>query len=530
MQKRIRIIALSLGIIISVIPIQAAPKSKSKRAKTKTGNQAKAEDTQITTVNTAAKADEAQTKTEEVQPKAEETLSLADIEKLKKLSGQMARLVQAAPLRKAKMGIDIVSIKDGRQIFSHNADLPLIPASNMKILTSLAALSYLGSEYRFKTEIYGEHNLSSGVINGNLYIKGYGDPILVWEEMIKIARYLHGTGLRQVKGDLIADESYFDNERNGKAWKKSTNGNMYSAPLGALSANFNIVEVNVSPGDKVNTPLNLWTNPPTTFFHIVNKAVTAKGRGTLYLNYQRRDDKPTLILQGHMPPGRIAHTFYRAIDDPPVYAASAFRELLSLWGIKIEGQIKVDVTPNTAKLIYTHESRPLSLILRGLNKYSNNFTAEQLIKTVGATVKGEPGTAEKGLEALRERLKALGVDDGNLVLADGSGLSTENRVTPKTLTKVLCALYNDFNSQPEFMASLAITGKDGTLRRRMKTTQCVRAKTGHINGVAALSGYVFTKDKEIWAFSMLMNDGGGYAQTLQDKLCNLMVNFSCGEI
>ncbi len=453
-------------------------------------------------------------------------------DKLAQLTSQMEKILQSPPLKKAKVGIRVVSMSDGEQIFSRRPELPLMPASNMKILTAAAALARLGTDYRFRTGVYGDDYIRRGQLAGNLYLKGFGDPFLVWEEMVKIARYLQGLGLKQVKGDLVADDSFFDSKRSGNGWDKKRPPYWYNAPLGALSVNFNTVEVNIAPGRHKGSPLTVWLNPATNFFKLDNKGLTSRRTQKLQLAYQEHKGQPTLVVRGYLPMGSSPQTYYRAVGDPPRYAATVFRDLLKLWGVKISGQVRLGTTPGKAKELYLHKSKPLGLILRGLNKYSNNFTAEQLLKTMGAELKGTPGTAEKGLEVVKEFLQSQKIDSGSLTLVDGSGLSRQNRLTAGTISEVLAAVYHNFKWQPEFMASLPLAGVDGTLEKRLEgndTSRHLRAKTGRIKGVAALSGYLNTKDKETWAFSMLMNDFDTsieQIQELQDNLCRLMINFS----
>lgn len=453
-------------------------------------------------------------------------------DKLTELNGQIRQLLKSSPLKKAKVGIQVVSLSDGKTIFVHNPELPLIPASNMKILTTVAALARLGTDYRFKTGVYSDNKIRQGKLSGNLYFKGFGDPFLVWEEVVKIARYIHGLGLRQLEGDIVADESFLDSKRYGNGWEKEQHAYWYNAPLGALSVNFNTVEVNIAPGLAKGDPLKIWLNPATSFFKLENKGVTSKRNQKLQLAYVRRKNKPTLLVKGYMPVGRSPHTFYRSIDDPPIYAATVFKDLLELWGVKVKGRVRVGNTPANADKLYIHESKPLTLILRGLNKYSNNFTAELVLKTLGAETKGIPGTAEKGIEVVKEVLTSLRIDHSKLTMVGGSGLSRKNQLTAKAICEVLIAIHHNFKWQPEFMASLPLAGVDGTLERRMNgngTMRHVRAKTGRIKKVAALSGYLNTKDKETWAFSMLMNDFDTtieQVQAIQDKLCRLMINFS----
>ncbi len=448
------------------------------------------------------------------------------------LKSKIDKLIQSKALKQADVAIEVYSISRGERIYSHNAEKALMPASNMKLLTTATALKQLGAGYSFPTLVAADTGLRQGIVAGNLYIKGFGDPFLVYEEMWKLTHHLAMMGLSEVKGDVVADDSYFDDQRWGADWKISGN-RWYEAQIGALSFNFNTIEVNVMPGEASGKPLIAWLNPATSYVKLVNRGSTvAKGNRRPGVDQVLENGQHKIIVSGNMGLSAKTRTAWRTVRNPTLYTATVFRDYLQQEGVKIDGTVRSGKVPTTAHELYTHKSKPLALVIRGLNKMSNNFTAEQILKTIGAEEKGSPGTAEKGLEVVRSFLSTIGVSEQGLRLVDGSGLSRGNRLTPKAIIQVLVYMYNDFSLRPEYLASLAVAGVDGTMGDRLNNSSAkgmLRAKTGRIHGVAALSGYIATKEGEILAFSMLMNNfktGIENVQKLQDRICLELMNLT----
>ena len=226
-------------------------------------------------------------------------------------------------------------------------------------------------------------------------------------------------------------------------------------------------------------------------------------------------------------PIRSARRSYRAaISDPTRFAAASFRTFLQKEGVTVRGGILQGRTPKEARLLARDLSRPLGVIIRGLNKFSNNFMAEQLLKTMGAELHGLPGTAENGLLEVRKFLVSLGISPAHFELADGSGLSRLNKTTPRVLATVLERVYHDFRLRPEFVASLAVVGVDGTVRKKFRSrpeARRVRAKTGLLFGVHALSGYAAAKNGEVLVFSILINENACQPVRVMNRMLLAMV-------
>lgn len=430
-------------------------------------------------------------------------------------SKKIARVLDDRCLNDTRVGIKITSLKTGEVIYEQNADELFIPASNMKLITTAAALSRLKPEYKFRTTVAYDGVRDGGTINGNLYIKGFGDPKLVTEELLFIVREIRDSGVEVISGDVIADDSFFDNKRIGSGWKTGDSSRAYNARIGALSLNFNTITVCVASGKNYKDRPAITINPPTNFIEVVNKVVTKKRKRRTAITVDRiaEGGGDKIVVNGEISGSNKKTCYYRSISNPPIYTATVFKEFLEREGIAIKGDIKYGVQPADAVELLNHESVPLSIIVRDLNKISNNFIAEQILKTMGAEVKGAAGTTEKGLAVIEEYLEDIGIKKGEYSAADGSGLSQFNRLTPSQIIRVLEMMYNDFKLQPEYTASLSVIGIDGSLKERINGSmveRMVRGKTGTLDGVSAISGYAACSDcdikGEIFAFSIILNN------------------------
>jgi len=448
-----------------------------------------------------------------------------------KLSHTLEQLLKSKVLRKAKLALQVVSLSKGDRLFTYRHQQAMTPASNMKLITAATALARLGPEYRFRTEFYLSSRPKQGVVDGDFYIKGYGDPYLVYEEVYKLVRRLSHQGLRKITGNVVADDYYFDIKRLVDGWTPQTQ-KCYTPETGALSYNFNTLEVSVAPGLSLGDPLLVWSNPVTTYVRLVNQGRTAENGKRLSVKMVNSHGKHKVYITGVLSPRAKTRVIYRPVSDPPRYAASVFRDMLRQQGVKIEGEARTGLVPYDAVLLYEHRSRPLSRLLALMNKYSNNFMAEQILKTLGAEFHEHPGSAAGGAEAVGEFLQEIGVDTAPLYIADGSGLSRKNRLTAESICQVLAYMYSKFELRSEYIASLALPGGTGTFKGRLngnREAKRIRVKTGNMNGVHTLSGYVGSKNGEVLAFSLLINNYHGYADQLyrfQDKVCLELANFN----
>ena len=439
------------------------------------------------------------------------------------------KLLESIPkeaLSNGRLGVVVKSLTSDELIFQYNSDKLFVPASNVKVLTSVSALSILNPDYRFKTEFYSGGDITNGVIHGGLYIKGYGDPTLSTEHLESIAQEFKSLGIKEIKGGIIVDESYFDNVRYGKGWKEKWKGDVFSPPISALSLNYNTFYIKVYPSKPGRIPI-VALEPKGTNVNVINKAITTNKGGRLTAVWL--EGGKTIKLDGSISRRTPSYTLEITTRNPTLYAGSAFKRILDDAGIRVEGYVTVGVVPDWAGVLYTHFSDPLYLIIAEFNKNSVNIIGENIIKTLGAEVIGEPGTWEKGTEVVSNFLHEIGIKD-SFEIFDGSGLSLLNRVSPNAITDVLEYAYNNQVISLKFLNSLSIGGVDGTLKKRFRRSEVegrVMAKTGHLSNVNALSGYLFTKSGDVLVFSILANGLGSKATSFQNSLLGELVD-CCG--
>ena len=454
---------------------------------------------------------------------------------LYQLRAEIAATLGDPLLAPSNIGIKVVSVTTGEILFESGAGKLYHPASTMKLLTAAAALVKLKPNYRFHTTLYTE-GMEGSRVRGNVYLKGRGDPLLAVEQLEEMAKTLVQSGVKEIDGDIVVDDTYFDDVPKGKGWMWDDGpiGGYYSHQS-ALTINHNGVTVTVSPGAEIGGPVYVRLEPQTEYLKVLNHAVTvsASEGGSLIIE---RQTKPVpanvLTIRGFMQVSQEAVRRQVDIVNPALFCGTLFREALARHGISVQGMVRQGVVPDSAVEIAVHTSLPLSLIVRKMNKHSDNLIAELLLKTLGAEVIGAAGTSQKGLQVINEFLSEAGIATTQSALADGSGVSRYNLLSASMLTNLLVYMFQDFSVMPEYLMSLPVAGVDGTLSWRMKdmgSEGVLRAKTGTLRGVTALAGYAMTTDGEILAFAMLMSHYVGSSnprRALQDKIGNALTRFS----
>lgn len=423
------------------------------------------------------------------------------------------QLLSQPPLSSARVAVHVESLDDGQAIYSRNADDLLNPASNTKLVTAAAALLRLGPEYRFSTDYLGDRPITHGRV-GILYIKGRGDPAVTSERLDGLVSDLWHRGLRSV-GDIVLDDSFFDREQFGPGWEQESSDKAWAAGVGALSLNHNAAAIYVTPGDRVGSSARVEVDPDARDYFIVDAHVATirqTGRRKLRPHAVPEGERTRIVVEGRIPLRADPVVTYRRVGDPAFYYGQTLRMLLKQRGIRVSGRVKRGVAPENAVLLQSYDSPELGEIVRDMNKVSSNFIAEMLVKTLGAELKGSPGTWPKGLEVAEDLLHELGIPRGTYVLKNGSGLNDTNRFTARQMATLLQAVWKKFPVASEFIASLGIAARDGTMRLRMEGTDAagrLRAKTGTLERVTALSGYVQSMGGERFVFSVLVNDWSG---------------------
>ena len=430
------------------------------------------------------------------------------------LSQALAAFLRAPALRGARVGVVVEDLATGQRLVEHAPNEDLVPASNQKLLISAASLERWGPAHRFETPILVEGEIVDGVLDGTLWIVGQGDPSWVSETVWKLAEEIRLQGVREIKGGIGVDPSRFDAQRFHPDWEP-VSSRAYYAPVSALSANYSSFRIDVVPGEHVGAPVGLRLAPALSYFRGAADAVTLRGGGQLVLDIDVLPDGSgeSVRVSGAVSADRPTSTYWRAVGLPERYAAALLRAQLEAQGVRVGPRVRIGPAPAGARELLRFAGESLALEVRLLDKFSNNYVAEQLTKILGAEQYGAPGNWDKGTRALTAYLEASGISDPALVIADGSGLSPRNRIAPATLTAVIRRAAKRFDSGPEFLSALPIGGREGTLEDRMQDgAVSIRAKTGHLRRVAALSGVVPGPDGTTRVFSILVNGARGDAE------------------
>jgi len=448
-------------------------------------------------------------------------------------------------LRSARgsIGVAVYSVDRSAPLYLRDADRSLLPASNMKLYTTAAALDRLGPNFQYTTSLYADGPLlPGGTLDGNLILVGRGDPSISGRFFGDSATYvfdrfadeLRRAGIRRVTGRLIGDASYFDDDLAASGWEFGNLLWWYGARANALSFNDNVVTMEIRPGESVGAPVQVSFHPRTDGIRVANRAQTSGRRGGRSVGIARRPDLDGYEIWGRIPLGGTPVRYVVAVEDPPSFTLSVLRDRLQRAGIAVSGRDQVvydrDLLPaRTRRLLTSHISPRLIDLVRVINKRSQNFFAEQILKTLGAVVEGE-GSFDEGGDVVRELLRGFGVPTGSVVVRDGSGLSRGNVVTARTTAELLVAM----RSHPAFddwYDSLLIAGQDGDPRRldAPAARGNVRTKTGTLRGVSALSGYATTRDGELLAFAVITNGmPGGKAASirLEDAVAEALAGYT----
>ena len=464
------------------------------------------------------------------------------------LAREIDRAIDTSDLTRARWGVFITSMKDGRVVYARNGDKLFTPASNMKIYTTAVALDLLGADYRWRTSVYADKQPDAdGVIEGNLILYGRGAPDLDTDSkagLVALADQLYQRGVRQVRGHIIGDESYFRGELYGLGWQWNDLQWYFGAEPSALTVNENSVELTIAPANKVGSSATLTLNRGANYFHLTNQTTTAERDATTTIGINRGLSDNELLVWGDFPVGGHAFRASLSVPTPARWAATLFKEALIARGIKVAGEARSRdfrvaqsdrFDPQKAFEIAQENSAPLSEIVRHTNKESDNLYAELILRTLGKErgdsapdpdprKNRERGDDEAGTAVVKSWLDRNGVSTDDLAIRDGSGLSRLDLVTPEATARLLVAISRT-NSATAFHDSLPIAGRDGTLGGRLvREAGLVFAKTGTLTYDHSLSGYAVTPDREVLAFAIFCNDANSQSNPVRiiDQIAGLV--------
>lgn len=409
--------------------------------------------------------------------------------------------------------VEVRSLTSGRILYERNARKNMTPASTLKLVTTAAALDAFGPDARLRTTLESSGRLDDqGRLLGDLFLVGRGDPLLGRpgpdgkSGFDALADALRAAGVRRIEGRLVGHDGLFK-DRRGEDWQWGDLVWCYGAEVSALAYRDNCAALLVSAGERVGDPVAVERTPESRYYAVVSTATTGPPGSESDLRLQRDLGSNLIRLSGTLPIGGERKELAVALEDPALYAATAFGEILEARGIRASlGPARSsDPVPSGARTLAGHDSPPLAEILAEINKHSQNLYTEMLLRLLGAQVKGE-GSAAAGRDAVAEFLKRLGLAE-SASLVDGSGLSRTDLVTPHLLAGLLVAMSRHPHAEP-FRRSLAVAGVDGTLERRLRGTAAegrVFAKTGTLRQSNALAGYVHAKSGARFVFSMVVN-------------------------
>lgn len=493
---------------------------------------------------------------------ARNTVSATAPKTVAELRARIQEITRQPQLAPALFAVKIISLDTNRVLYEENAAKLVKPASNMKIYPVAAALDRLTPEFRFKTSVYAAAQAdASGTVRGDLTIYGRGDPSIAasfndgnyFSGIDALASRIVAAGVKRVEGDLVGDETYFSGAPFGPGWEWDDLQWEYGAEVSALTINDNTLDLFVKAGGSVGAPCVITLGPPTSLLTIVNHTATSP-RGTKRdLAVYRDPGENTVTIGGSLPLEDPGFTSNLAISHPARLFMTMLRQSLEKNGVRITGRTRVlearagraAFTPNNnAALnpkveIASLQSPPLRVIAARTLKESQNLYAELILRSLGKTITTVDvyrDSTEAGVQALQAFLTEAGIDATKLRIADGSGLSRENLITAEATAQLL--VYMDRHRYASaFRDALPIAGvggtlrKDGTLRNRMKNTPAagnVRAKTGTLDNVGSLSGYVTSAAGERFAFSLIINndlDGLARREYL-DNIAVLLASFT----
>jgi D-alanyl-D-alanine carboxypeptidase/D-alanyl-D-alanine-endopeptidase (penicillin-binding protein 4) len=414
----------------------------------------------------------------------------------------IAQLMAAQRLPSSALSFVIVEADTGRVVMSHNPDTPRSPASTIKTVTTFAALDMLGPAFVWRTRAW--------LHDGDLYLQGGGDPYITLERWWSFVQSLRSQGLNSIAGDIVIDNSAFSLPKEDPGAFDGRPNRSYNVVPDALMVNFQSIDFSLAANAETHR-VDIVASPAPVNLEVDNHIRYAPGRcsgPTARVDFQVASPQwDRVIFAGTLSPHCAQQTFARVLLQPATYAFGTFIELWRQSGGQFEGKLRIESTPADAKLLYTFDSLSLAEIVRLTNKHSNNLMARHLLLTLGRERYGDPATLEKGASAIADWSRERGFDLSGVDIDNGSGLSRGTHITALQMAKILGAAYHSAFA-PEYLASFPLAGMDGTLRSRMKNSPAgaVRLKTGHLDAVSGVAGYVTTPTGKTFVLVSLVNN------------------------
>ena len=475
-----------------------------------------------------------------------DSIKIIQLEKdpVKELEKDIIEILNISDFGDAHLGVLVYSLDNNDFLFSLNEKQNFVPASTLKLLSTSAALDYLGSDFHYKTEIFLDGEIqSNGEFIGDLVVKSNGDPSIsnlfsnkiddIFETWIKDLEKL---GIVSIRGNIIADDSYFEDDNYPIGWAYDDLKYYYAPQVNAINFYENKIDLELSAGNEVGYLANYKLTPKTSYVQIINNVNTSKSADDNQIEFYRDIGTNIIELYGNIRYDNPKKSLEISIENPSLYFISYFKEKLIESNIRFKGRVfdaddlSYEIKYPKEKKLSSHSSPTLNEIIKVINKESNNLLAEILLKTLAKEKKGI-GNFSNGIESIKEYANMAGIPSSNLQITDASGLSRNDLFSPKHTIYLLNHIYRQ-SYYEDFKNSLAAPNQKGTLKRRMGKSKAefnLFAKTGSMNNISNICGYVKTEDGEMLAFAIFMNNftvPSASAINIQDMICMRLSGFS----
>lgn len=424
------------------------------------------------------------------------------------LPASVSRALRQAGIPASAVGAYAQEVIAGRTLVSTNALVAFSPASTIKLVTTQAALQVLGPTYTWKTAAYASGSQSGDVLNGDLILRGGGDPRLTMESLWLFLRQIREKGIRQINGDLVLDRSLFAARAFDAALFDGAPQKPYNAGPDALLLNYHAFALRLAP-DQPSGTARISVEPPVAGLAVQGPALVEGECGDWKAGLAPDITDNGIVVAGNYPYACGENTLYvhPYQMSRSAYFGAVFRRLWGEMGGTLKGEVRDGMLPEQARLLAQWQSAPLTQVIQDINKFSNNVMARQLLLTLASQSPGVPATSEDGEAAVRSWMRERSIDAPEMVLDNGSGLSRSARIAPLTMARVLLAAYNS-PVMPEFIASLPLAAYDGTMRNRLREKPVAgraHIKTGSLEGVRASAGYVMAASGKWYAVVCMVN-------------------------
>ena len=392
---------------------------------------------------------------------------------------QFDKAIKASGIGRDHLGLAVVDLSSDKLIYGLSETKDMIPASITKIATGAAALEKFGPSFKFVTTLVSAAAFKGDTLQGDLVLKGGGDPGFVAETMWFLVNDFYRTGIRKITGDIIVDDTLFDPTRTDPSRDPERVDRAYDAPIGAMSFNWNSINIFVRPM-QVGEPVQVNLDPDVVGWTVKNTArTTGKGGNNIAAS---RTGEHEVSVSGSLGVNTPEIAIFKNISDPPMWSGQNLVYFLQQRGISVAGKVKLGSAPKAAVQLAKAEGKPMSQHVADMMKFSNNYVAEMLTKNLAvAGADGKPAKLEDGMSVIRSVLVDFGLPKDKFKLVNPSGLSRNNRIAPRWLVEILVKMSQKFPIFPEYLSALPLAGVDGTLKNRMKNGPAqnwVRAKTG----------------------------------------------------